>query len=171
MAYRRSLKVCGNAIRTVGHVGRLALLNRPFLDTVQLDRVSSLHLTTLQSFTRKVAAVVDDPSGLDSSLSWKQRSEAKKQGWGTCNSLALLLSFETFPDNDDAERSYQAVVEIIVRCIERLREMHEKISIAAIGALKAIPSSDLPRITGRSGLVGRAICCCMLQVKEVRMTG
>jgi hypothetical protein len=160
--------VCGNAIRTVGHVGSLALLHRSCLDSQQLDRIAALHLQTLLSLARKIAFVAEDDGGLEASLSWKQRSQAKKHGWGTCNSLALLLSFETFPDNDDAEGPYQTVLEVLVKCLELIRDIHEKIAIAAVGALKAIPLSYLPRISGRTGLVGRAICYSTIQVKEVR---
>jgi hypothetical protein len=115
------------------------------------------------TLTDKVAAVPVLVRSVESgtcTLSWKQRSTAKKHGRIACNTLALLLKHWSIPD--EALAVWHPALGALVKCVESLgTSLDEKVIIAAIAALQAASPSALARLSRKSGLVGNALIACI----------
>ena len=103
-----------------------------------------------------------------SRLSWKQRSVARKHGWGACNTLAQFFSCDSIVREEATTgSSCSNAVCILVDCIERFWALNEKVTLSAMGALQALDPVSLTQVAGRSGAIGSAICTCILCLYEV----
>lgn len=125
------------------------------------------------ALSKEVRSVPDILSGTNmTKLSWKKRSSIKKHGRVACNSLALMLEHKVLPDMvaHDGVDTCQIALESIFKCVDCLgTTLDEKVIIAAILAFRALPSSSLARVSGKSGLVGKALVSCISFLAKVRL--
>lgn len=159
-------KLCGNAIRTIGHLVSLSF-HSPYKASGALNGwgASLFYRNVLRYLGHKVLSALSSESC--SQLTWKQRSVAKKHGWGACNGLALVLDCDEATTNENlicAHGSLQA----LVQCIEHFPHLNEKVSLSASIAFRKISGSRLSQISSGSGLVGKALALCILQLHQVR---
>lgn len=159
-------KLCGNAIRTIGHLVSLGF-HSPYKASGALNgwAASSFYRNVLRSLGDKVLSALSSKSC--SQLTWKQRSAAKKHGWGACNSLALVLDCDEAATNENLTYA-QGSLQTLVQCIEHFRHLNEKVSLSASIAVRKISGSRLSQISSGSGLVGTALASCILQLHQVR---
>ena len=107
-------------------------------------------------------------SHTESNLSWKQRSIAKKHGWGACNAVRRIFSCQSAVREEASTgscclKSFQ----ILVNCFDKFWTMNDKVTLSAIGAMLALDSKSLTQVAGRSGVIGNAISICTLRLFEV----
>ena len=103
-----------------------------------------------------------------SRLSWKQRSVAKKHGWGACNTLAQLFYCHAIVREEATSgSSCSNAVRILVDCMKRFWALNDKVTLSAMGALQALDPVSLTQVAGRSGAIGSAISTCILRLYEV----
>lgn len=102
-------------------------------------------------------------------LSWKQRSVAKKHGWGTCHSLAQLFQAAKVIDGRTLISSCSEVVRKLILCVEHFSSLNEKIAISAMTALLVLDPLQFAEVAGKSGLVGEALAICTIKLYEVRI--
>jgi len=162
------LKVAGNAIRTIGHLVSLTF-HPPYIYSGALDEwdIHSFYGSVLSDLDRKVMEALTSESVPNAS--WKQRSNAKKQGWGACNSLALVLDCEEAVTEVNLNHAQESLG-LLVRCIDEAGSLHEKVASAATAAIRKMSETTLTRIADGSGIVGKALTPCLLQLYQVSFT-
>ena len=101
-------------------------------------------------------------------LTWKQRSVYKKQGWGACNSLGLILQSDMAREDENRQSSLQAL-ELLVLWVEQCYSLNEKVAVAAMSAINAMDVTTLAEVAGNNGLIGTSIITCLLNLYEVRV--
>jgi hypothetical protein len=157
-------KVVGNSIRSLGHAGNLFV--RCMVDSVGLQDSTSLSLLSrmIDSFTDRISAALDVACGLNaksnSSLTWKQRSAAKKHGWGACHSLGLVLHavpVEIVRTDRFLDSSCSNALKHLVLCCTHRGDLNEKVVIGAMAAIRNTPGPVLAEAGRESGLVGDAL--------------
>lgn len=158
--------MAGNAIRSIGHWG--GILARLKGSRQSESRLSQSLLGVLDGLTERVArAVALASKEKQSSMSWKERSTAKKHGWGACHSLGRVLGSITVLSESSIEQSLFRGVEQLIQCLKQAPLLSEKVILAAMAALRALKPLQLVGVTGKSGLVGDAlVCCCLLLFTE-----
>jgi hypothetical protein len=124
----------------------------------------------LESLSAKVsstlALVSNEKRG---SLSWKQRSVAKKHGWGACHSLAQLFqAMEGIDDDQPLIASCSEAVRKLILCVEHFSSLNEKVAISAMAALRELEPLRFAEVAGKTGLIGEALATCTIQLYEVR---
>jgi hypothetical protein len=107
-----------------------------------------------------------------SNMSWKERSAAKKHGWGACHSLGRILDSITELSQSSLEQALFRAVEQLVQCLNQATLLSEKVVLAAMAALRALKPLQLVGVTGKSGLIGDclAYCCLLLFSKDCTIT-
>lgn len=148
-------KVVGNAIRTVGHVCYLAF-HEPYASHLGSSQTGKSFQAVVAMLSEKLRHVMGGSTS--SGLTWKERSSAKKHGWGSCHSLGLVLDCAIAIYNQDASRAACAVLS---NCINHKPALSDKIVIAAIAALKQIEPSRFEVLSHRNGLIGLVISSCI----------
>jgi hypothetical protein len=96
-------------------------------------------------------------------LTWKQRSKAKKQGWGACNALAVLFEnhFATSSGYEDMTWSiYETAVSSLMDCIANLTRLHEKVAMSAVAALVKLDRSSFATLVASTDKVGMSLVSC-----------
>lgn len=167
-------KVSSNAIRSIGHLTVLLLDESYRVSLVAVPwNVDLFCQNVVLAMSEKVSSV---PTVLSNScgarLSWKQRSNIKKHGRIACNSLALMLQNLRISDMaaHDGVVPCQTALKSIFKCVNCLgTTLDEKVIVAAILASRALPSSSLARVSGKSGLVGKTIVSCISFLAKVRL--
>lgn len=109
-------------------------------------------------------------------MSWKERSAAKKHGWGACHSLGRALGAITVWGEDDnvdvsenLEQAGRIAVQNLIQCLRYAAKLPEKVVLAAMTSLRSIKPLQLIRVTGKkSGLIGDALtaCCALVFVPQ-----
>jgi hypothetical protein len=148
-------KVVGNAIRTVGHACYLAF-HEPYIPHLCSSQSAKSFQTVVAILSEKLRHVMGGSAS--SGLTWKERSSAKKYGWGSCHSLGLVLDCDMAIHNLDESR---AACSVLSNCINRHSALSDKIVIAAIAALKQIEPTRFEVLSHRTGLIGLAISSCL----------
>jgi hypothetical protein len=104
-------------------------------------------------------------------LSWKERSVAKRHGWGACNSLSLLFNCSEMIREDGRMKSCcSTAFRLLTECIEKYWLLNEKVTSSAMVAIRALSTSSLTQVAGRSGLIGQACAMCAVRLFEVCAT-
>jgi hypothetical protein len=155
-------KVVGNSIRCCGHAGNL--LAR-FLATEDpsgnaLSPSFDLIQQIIDALAKKgsVALAVAMNGGEKTTLTWKQRSAAKKHGWGAYYSLGLVFEEISVADvNESIISSICTAAQHLLLCQQHYESLHEKVFLAAESAICAIPSRLFVQIGVRTGCVGKAL--------------
>ena len=164
--------MAGNGIRSIGHFGVVILRDEYHKNGELLpwdvDEFSAQIVCSLSEKVDMVPALLDAEKRRG--LSWKQRSIIKKHGRIACNSLALILKCwilrETW--SDACLVALQKAVISVAKCVECLGSaLDEKVLVASMQVLLSLSSSDLARISGKSGLVGNALVSCILFLAKV----
>jgi hypothetical protein len=153
-------KVSGNAIRTVGHVAHLAF-HEPYLSGLSAPQVDESFQSTVEKLSEKLRQGM---GGRDSSgLTWKQRSSAKKHGWGCCHSLGLALACDVAINNLDESR---AGCRALQACLEQNAAVTEKTVMASIAAFLRLETYHLEAFSRGTGLVGMVVSCCLTLISD-----
>ena len=159
------MQLVSNAIRTIGHLVSLTF-NPPYIDSGATNDWDShsFYGSVLRGLGAKVARVL--ALEVYNGFSWKERASIHKNGWGACNSLALVLDCEeaTGPAN---QKLAQDSLGLLVQCIAKAELVHEKVASAATAAIRRQSVNTLSRISGESGIVGVALSPCLLQLYQV----
>tara|TARA_B110001450_G_scaffold197391_1_gene186000 strand:- start:84 stop:788 length:705 start_codon:yes stop_codon:yes gene_type:complete len=110
-------------------------------------------------------------------LTWKERSAAKKHGWGACYSLGLVfegLSVEMFTNKyNDLVLSCSEAIRYLVLCSKNYRNLNEKIVLASMIALCKLSNNLLTLNDYDGGYTGDALISCILlhhNLKEHNVT-
>jgi len=151
-------KIVGNAIRSIGHIGFLAF-HHPYASYLELNNeATQLFILVVVKLCQKVRQASKDTS--TSSMSWKERSSAKKHGWGACHALGHILCCSLATKPQILNKSQEACG-AIVSCINKYELLNEKIIVAAGGALQRITHSHLVLMCHRTGILGTALSGCL----------
>ena len=160
------MQVVGNAIRTIGHLISL-IYHPPYRESGALKDASSLYGNVLSVLESKVAMTLALASDSRLNQTWKQRSIAKKHGWGASNSLALILDCEDAIQTANLKIAKKSLLSLI-QCIRHSGALNEKVSSSATAAIRKIPEDRLSQISDGSGMIGMAFLPCLLQLYQVR---
>lgn len=157
-----------NSIRSLGHWGSiLAYLYRTPAET----NLSQSLIHVIEGLSLRVTRTLAMTSReRQTTMSWKERSAAKKHGWGASFSMGrVLTSIKTF-DDSNLERAVLYAVEQLVLCIQDATLLPEKVVLAAISSLCALQPWQVIHFTCKSGLVGNALanCCHLVFADESR---
>ena len=161
-------KVVKNAIRSTGHTGNLlacSLLKYPRSDLsssytilVQVIKLLTLKLSNTLHVTLKEQK---------STLTWKERSAAKKHGWGCCHSLGLVfegLSAGIFKEKCNVLVSAcSEAIYYLIQCPKNHANLNEKVVVTSMAAICYLPS-DLLTLNDyqKMGYVGEALIASVL---------
>jgi hypothetical protein len=171
-----SYQVAGNAIRSIGHLGHVLYfreiplqaetVNGEEWDPLLFFRVVVESLST--KVERALMAVAFTKLARKNTLSWKERSVAKRHGWGACNSLSLLFKCSEMIREDGRMKSCcLTAFRLLTECIEKCWLLNEKVTLSAMIAIRALSTSSLTQVAGRSGLIGQACATCAVRLFEV----
>ena len=155
-------KTVGNAIRTIGHVARLALdkNHAPSFETGGIE-VTKFLSQVVFALKDRIVAVLDltmkakEEQSTLSKLSWKRRSAIKKQSWGACNALAGL-----FEKGFCEPTICGSVVECLVNCVRDALEVNEKVALAAMRAIRSLHPDIQPNVL-HGDLLSDAVMSCV----------
>lgn len=157
-------QVSGNAIRSVGHWGYMLSDSK----TNPEDKYPLLRLI-IDALSTKLRATLSLASPeTKGNLSWKQRSIAKKHGWGACHSLAHILKKGAALGNEILQVALSEAVKQLLSCVEHISLLNEKVTVSAMAALRELQPLSLSELGGKTGLIGEALATCALQLQEVR---
>eukprot|EP00536_Pseudo-nitzschia_multiseries_P001129 jgi/Psemu1/2597/gm1.2597_g len=145
-------KVVKNAIRSIGHTGNslaYSLRCKEQADNVSLTR--ELLVEVMESLTLKLSKTLHVACNEDqkATMTWKERSAAKKHGWGACHSLGLVfegLSVEIVKECNALESASSKAVRCLVRCVCKHAALNEKVVLASMAAFRQVQSQLLARI-------------------------
>ena len=139
-------KVVKNAIRSVGHASNLLATSQRCRGSEKFCSTSlELLVETIDSLTSKLwntlhVALNEEQKSL---MTWKERSVAKKHGWGACYSLGLVfegLWLEAFEDSNDLVMACSRAARCLIRCPCHHSVLNEKVVLAAMAAICHLPS-------------------------------
>eukprot|EP00977_Amphora_coffeiformis_P006408 scaffold1362_cov163-Amphora_coffeaeformis.AAC.11 len=133
-------KLASNTIRAASHV--VCLSGRDDCDVALSE--STLE-KVLQSLSWRIQQALSLSCGELSSLSWKQRSAAKKLGWGACNALATIFS-NAASSLVHKSPTFENCVQKLFLCLADIKTTNDKIVTAAIAALSRIDPDALGRV-------------------------
>jgi hypothetical protein len=155
-------KVTGNAIRSIGHWGYLLASCNLKDETAESSESLCFILDSLsQKVSRTFALASNAERG---GLSWKQRSVAKKHGWGACHSLSQLFQAFSVLEDQSLITSCSGAVRQLIACVEKLSLLSEKVAVSAMAALRDLKPLQLAAVTGKSGMVGEALASCSVRL-------
>lgn len=170
------LQVVSNAIRCIGHLGSYLLYVQTATDTlVDHDHHFIFHDAIVTTLCSKVDASIVASRGR---ATWKERSSAKKHGWGACHSLGVLLSHYkkkkkkkrlANQDGIETDAVSQRAVSCLVACLEHGLELNEKVLLSALQALIGTPASTLEALSEPTLMNGRAVGHCLTEGFKVRV--
>jgi hypothetical protein len=150
-------KVVGNAIRSIGHFGSILMFFGKSQIVVNILNALSFCIA------RTVAVAYHEDRA---AMTWKERSSAKKHGWGACHSLGRIFHAVAHDDpamNDALRRG----VEQLSQCILRANALSEKVVLASMAALRELKPTWLDHIVGKSWMLGDALAgVCILVFRE-----
>jgi hypothetical protein len=165
-------KVVKNAIRSTGHTGNLlacSLLKFPRSDLsssyailVQVIKLLTLKLSNTLHVTLKEQT---------STLTWKERSAAKKHGWGCCHSLGLVfegLSAGIFKEKCNVLVSAcSEAIHYLIQCPKNHANLNEKVVVTSMAAICNLPS-DLLTLNDyqKMGYIGEALIASVLILQK-----
>jgi len=152
-------KVIGNAIRTIGHlVSILYDQVTPQQAEACAQEMTELCRKVACKLTCKINHAINDATNESTKLTWKQRSNAKRHAWGACNSLKSLFGCSYARKKENQEAFSNALSELI-RCVELIQILNEKIVISALSTLTSIPPMTWHYFGGKNVLGnGLAVC-------------
>lgn len=155
------VKVVGNAIRSVGHVA--VVISKYSAIPVQVEQYFGKSVTVLTTKVRQAGGVAT------SELSWKQRSAAKKNGWGACHALGLMLDCLPLHQHEPLHPSFKDALEALFTCIHRWETLNEKITLAALKAVQRIRRDRLIAVAYGTTLIGEGILKCVQVLRHVSL--
>jgi hypothetical protein len=163
-------KVTGNAIRCIGHASSLLSQQISEGGNKNLSNSCDLLSRVVISLADKLSNTLDVALDEDkkSALTWKQRSAAKKHGWGACHSLATV--FQGFSGGAVAQEgsvvtSCCEAFQRLILCQKHFRSLNEKVVVAAMTAISELPTEIIIQFGGK-GCLGDAITNSLLILCE-----
>ena len=171
-------KVVKNSIRSIGIYGNLLVCC--LLDYPENFVFSSYEILSkiVESLTLKLGNALRSALREKAlKLTWKERSAAKKHGWGACYSLGLVfegLSVEMFTNKyNDLVLSCSEAIRYLVLCSKNYKNLNEKIVLASMIALCKLSNNLLTLNDYDGGYTGDALISCILlhhNLKEHNVT-
>lgn len=156
-------KVVKNAIRSVGHTSNLLSLSLRHESTDEhVSLLCGLLVETIEALTSKlwktlhVALNEEQKAG----MTWKERSAAKKHGWGACHSLGLVfegLWLSLFEDSNELAMACSKAVQCLVRCPCHHDVLNEKVVLAAMAAICQLPIEFLIQNDAHESVLGNTL--------------
>ncbi|KAG7342230.1 heat repeat-containing protein [Nitzschia inconspicua] len=151
----RNDKVVGNAIRCVGHAGFVVLKQKSSsafgLARQILERLTEKLSHSLSASLNKEANVV---------LTWKQRSTAKKHGWGACYSLGMILAAIPHDCSDDENSIIVGCAhafQTLSLCLQHHTCLNLKFVLAAMDAICKISPTAMVLLSSNQRIIGAAL--------------
>lgn len=134
-------KIASNTIRAASHAVCLLCQDKCHegFSGKTVERV-------LQALSLRIHEAFVLSHGESSCLSWKQRSAAKKLGWGACNALATICSAST-PSLVYMAPTFPICVERLFLCLGEMQTMNDKIVAASLTAILSINPDVLGKVT------------------------
>jgi hypothetical protein len=127
-----------------------------------------IHRVILELLKAKISRAISLVSDARQSMTWKQRSVAKKHGWGAANAMSLLFQRANL-DESALFEEYFGILRLLMVCVETVSEVNDKIALSAMTAIRSLPPPQLSKLADRSGLVGDGIGLCILRLYSVRV--
>ena len=161
-------KVVKNAIRSVGHTSNLLALSLRHGGCDDYVSASlGLLVETVESLTSKLwntlhVALNEEQKA---SMTWKERSAAKKHGWGACHSLGLVfegLWLEIFEDSNELASACLKAAQCLVHCPCHHFVLNEKVVLAAMAAVCHLPSQFFIKKESQEIILGDALTISIL---------
>ncbi|KAL3815779.1 hypothetical protein ACHAXA_001673 [Cyclostephanos tholiformis] len=152
-------KVAANAIRSISHTSYFIYHPKYYPNLENSDSTLSIDLfrSLVAKLSAKINFALDDAIGESPrGLTWKQRTWAKKQSWGSCVTLGTMLHFSNILPNIDYSL-LESALSSLFRCIQLSNFINEKILAAAINALLGLPSSLWDYLSCQSDCIGRGL--------------
>ena len=156
-------KVVKNAIRSVGHTSNLLTLSmRRSSSCEHVSTSCSLLSESIECLTRKLKNTLDVALNEDkkTAMTWKERSAAKKHGWGACHSLGLVfegLRFLTFEDNSELFSVCSKAAHLLLLCPCHYTALNEKVVLAAMAATCHLPLELLSQDNSEKIFLGNVL--------------
>jgi hypothetical protein len=169
-------KVVKNAIRSVGHTSNLLALSmgREGYDE-HFSTSCELLVETIESLTGKLwntlHVALNEEQKAD--MTWKERSAAKKHGWGACHSLGLVfegLSVRIFEECKELVSACSKAVQCLVHCPCHYTALNEKVVLAAMAAMCHLPSNFLTVRDSQEMILGNALKASILIFESTQDT-
>jgi hypothetical protein len=164
-------QVVVNAIRAIGHLSYFIYSSKFFtMSEPCISTKLNLYKNSLSSLTLKVKRALDDATeGLSSCLTWSQRNNAKKQAWGSCSTIGILLTYSPVLPSRDAIDIDIVLIEQF-RCLQLSNAIHDKIAAAAAHSLANLPYSFWLSLPEDCDSIGRGIACCLHHLGQVNVS-
>jgi len=162
-------KVVKNAIRSVGHTSNLLAsslrhgggCDEYFTASCKL-LVEVIESLTLKLWNTLHVALNEKQKA---AMTWKERSAAKKHGWGACYSLGLVferLCLGIFEDYDGLVLACSKATLCLVRCACHHSVLNEKVVLATMAAICHLPSHFFFKNESQDTLLGDALTTSIL---------
>jgi hypothetical protein len=106
-------------------------------------------------------------------MTWKERSAAKKHGWGACHSLGLVfegLSVQIFEECKELVSACSKAVQCLVHCPCHYTALNEKVVLAAMAAMCHLPSNFLTVRDSQEMILGNALKASILIFESTQDT-
>eukprot|EP00934_Nitzschia_sp_Nitz4_P004051 Nitzschia sp. Nitz4//scaffold122_size67431//53195//56308//NITZ4_006094-RA/size67431-augustus-gene-0.59-mRNA-1//-1//CDS//3329534430//4041//frame0 len=155
-------KVVANAIRSSGHWGGIMAQKEGSVDGADDRVVRTIHLLSKRLVQTVALSSLEKRAG----LTWKERSSAKKHGWGCCNAMGTILGFaqgRVLEVLSLRDATFGSMVQL-TECFKIHVSLTEKVVISVMAALRSLGPLILGRLVEKTGLIGEdiAICACLL---------
>lgn len=169
-------KVVGNSIRSLGHAGNLFV--RCTLSESHKGDISTsicLLVQIVDNFAGRISVALDVAMDTKSksSLTWKQRSAAKKHGWGACHSMGLIfqaINVEIVQTEVGLASSCSNALKQLVLCCTNHDKLNEKVVLGAMAAIGSVPRPVLAELGRETGLVGDALTSSVALLRDSLMS-
>jgi hypothetical protein len=164
-------QVAANAIRSISHTSYFIYHPKYYPNLENSDSTLSIDLfrSLVAKLSAKINFALDDAIGESPrGLTWKQRTWAKKQSWGSCVTLGTMLHFSNILPNIDYSL-LESALSSLFRCIQLSNFINEKILAAAINALLGLPSSLWDYLSCQSDCIGRGLATYFGYLDEVSL--
>jgi prophage maintenance system killer protein len=158
-------KVVGNAIRCLGHAGFLLAVGASISTSTEL-LVPIIHVLASKIYSA-LAVVLNWEA--KASLTWKQRSSAKKHGWGACHALRIIfqgISEDYLEAQTSLRKAISCAFKYLVLCQEYFNTLNQKVVGAAIMAISCLPVQLLETIGAETELVGVSLANAILMLLD-----
>lgn len=103
------------------------------------------------------------------SLTWRQRSTAKKHCWGASHSLSCIFKGLVLPDHYALTASCSEGVRLLIVCVDKFYSLNEKIALASMSAICGLDKQQLAELAGKSGILGEALGTCIPRLYQVSL--
>jgi len=165
-------KVIKNAIRSIGHIGYLLAFCILEYPKNELSSSYGILVQVIKSLTLKLSNTLHVTLKQQTfALTWKERSAAKKHGWGACHSLGLVfegLSAGIFEEKCNVlVSSCSEAIRYLIQCSKYHTNLNEKVVLASMAAICQLSNDLLTLNDYQTGYIGDALIASILILQNV----